>query len=60
MFLPILAIKGYHSNFSDRSRLQAAHINTVTVGMRSRNIEGFNPAHFAKQMLGNAGVECVG
>ena len=27
--------------------------------MRSRNIEGLNAADFAKQMLGDAGVECV-
>jgi hypothetical protein len=60
VFFPILAVKGYHNNFSDRSRLQATHIDAVTVGIGSRNIEGFNPAHFAKQMLGDTGVECVG
>ena len=60
MCLPMLAIKGYDGNLSDCSRLQATHIDAVTVGMRSRNIEGFDPAHFTKQMLGDAGIECVG
>jgi len=60
VLLPILAIKGYHNNFSNRSRLQAAHIDAVTIGIGSRNIEGFDPAPFAKQMLGHAGIECVG
>jgi len=59
MFLPMLAVKGYHRNFSDRGRLQAAHIDTVTVWMRSGYVERFNPAHFAKQMLRDTGVECV-
>jgi hypothetical protein len=60
MGFPILAVKGDDGNFSDCGRLQAAHINTVTVGMRSRDIEGFDPARFTKQMLGDAGVERVG
>ena len=60
VLLPILAIKGYHNNFSNRSRFQAAHIDTVTVGIGSRNVEGFNPAHLAKQMFGDTGVESVG
>lgn len=59
MFLPILAVKGCHCNFTDRRRLQAAHIDTVTVRMRSGYVERFNPADFAKQMLGDTGIECV-
>ena len=59
MGVPILAVKGDDCNFSNRSRLQTAHIDAVTVGMRSRDIERFDPARFTKQMFGNAGVERV-
>jgi hypothetical protein len=59
MFLPMLAFKGYHLDFTDRGGLQAAHIDAVTFRMRSGYIERFNAAHFAKQMLGDTGIECV-
>src|SRR5262245_29544586 len=59
MGFPMLAVKGDDCNFSDRGRLQTAHIDAVTVGMRSRDIERLDPARFTKQMLGDTGVECV-
>jgi hypothetical protein len=60
MVLPMLAIERDDGDFSDCARLQAAHINAVVLRMRSRNIERLDPADFAKQMLGDSGVECVG
>lgn len=60
MCLPVLAVKGYHRHFSDRSQIQTAHINAVAIRMGPRNVEGFDSAHWAKQMPGDSGVESVG
>jgi hypothetical protein len=60
MFFPMLTIERCNSDFSDGAWLQAAYIDAVVLRMRSRNIKGLDAAHFAKQMLGHAGVKCVG
>ena len=59
MGLPIPAVEGGHRNFFDCSRFQAAHVNTVTVGMRSRNIERFDATGFTKHVLRDTGVEGI-
>jgi hypothetical protein len=59
MVLPILAVKRGHRNFFDCSRFQTAHVNAVTVWMRSRNIKRFDATSCTKHMLGDPGVECV-
>jgi hypothetical protein len=59
MVLPMLAVKGDHRHFFDGSRFQAAHVDAVTVRVRSRNIERFDAACFTEHVLRHTGVEGV-
>jgi hypothetical protein len=59
MVFPILAVKSRHRYFFDCSRIQAAHVNAVTVRMRSRHIERFDATCLTKHVLCHTGVEGV-
>ena len=59
MILPMLAVESGNRNFPDRRIVQTAYVDTVTIGVGSRNVKRFNAAYFAKQVLGNARIECV-
>src|SRR5215470_6427302 len=59
MFLPMLAVESGDRNFLDRRNLQAAHVDTVAVRIRSRNIKRFDAAHPAKQVLGDPRVKRI-
>src|SRR5918992_4563066 len=59
MVLPIFSIKGSYGDPFDPIGLQAPHVYAVAVGVGSRNVERFDAAHPAKEVLGYARVECV-
>ena len=59
VLFPVLAVEGFDGQSGDRARVQAADIDVDAVGIRARNIETLDPAHFAETMLGDAGVEGV-
>lgn len=57
--LPMIAVELSYMNALDAAAVEAANVDTETVGIRSRNIERLDAANFTKKMLGNSGVECV-
>lgn len=59
MGLPVLAVKLRNGQTLNRAGIKAAHVNTVTIRIRPRNVERFDTADFTKPVLRHAGVERV-
>ena len=59
MILPMPTVESGDRNFPDRRIVQATYVDTVTIGVGSRNVKRFNAAYFAKQVFGHARIECV-
>ncbi|HUK42428.1 MAG TPA: hypothetical protein VLX11_15335 [Candidatus Acidoferrales bacterium] len=59
MLFPMLPVESRNRNFLDCARIQATQVNTVAVGIRPRYVKRLDAAYFAKQVLRDAGVECV-
>jgi hypothetical protein len=57
---PILPVEWGDRDCLYRARVEAAHVDAVTIGIRARHVEGFNPANFTEQMSGDTGIEHVG
>ena len=60
MLLPILAVELPYRDLDNRCRIQTSYVDAVTVWVRPRNIERFDPTYIAEEMLGDTSVEGVG
>ena len=56
MRFPIAAVER-HDAYIFRWRIQATYVHIHAIGIRTRNIEGFDAADFAEKMLCHTGVE---
>ena len=59
MFFPIFAVEGADVDVDDGRGLKAAYIDTIAVGIRTRNIKGLDAACLAEEMLGDTRVELI-
>jgi hypothetical protein len=59
VFFPIFAVEGADVDLSDGRGLKAAYIDTIAVGIRTRNIKGLDAACLTEEMLGDTRVELI-
>jgi hypothetical protein len=58
--LPIFAVEGADVHPPYCRGVEAANVDTIAVGIRTRNIKRFDAAYPTEEMLGDAGVEYIG
>ena len=58
VLFPVAAVEGFDGELRD-GRIEAANVDVDAVWVRARDVEGFHPAGFAKEVLRDAGVEGV-
>src|SRR5262249_54057440 len=58
--LPVLAVEELDRHALDRAGIEAAGVDAVAVGVGARNVERFYAADRTEQVLGGAGIECIG
>jgi hypothetical protein len=56
---PIFAAEGADVDPADGRGLKAAYIDTIAVGIRTRNIKGLDAACLTEEMFGNTRVELI-
>ena len=59
VFFPIFAVEGADVDLGDGCGLKAPYIDTIAVGIRTRNIKGLDAASLTEEMFGNTRVELI-
>ena len=59
LVFPMSTIKKSNLELLDRVVIQTAEIDIIPIWMRSRTIEGMNPAMTAKMMFGGTSIEGI-
>ena len=60
MSFPIFAVEGADVHLPNCRGVEAANVDTIAVGIRTRNVKRLDAACPTEEMLGDAAVECIG